>query len=301
MEKTLDERIAFVKSKTTQDLVSLALDYLQQAESLENSPTAETESTQEQIEDWYSQYYDIMYELHSRGTDAELDICLKFAKSPVAFERIVSADILGQLAYQDYEKYYDIAVIMLIQLLDDSDKGVLESAGIALGHRLKRDDFRAIDKLTQLAKHPNFLVRNGVVSALSGFEHPQAIQTMMTLCKDESDLVRDWATFSLGSQIELDTPEIRAVLHQQLDDKDSDVRGEAFIGLAERGDRSMLEKLKNELAGEFEGSYAIRASGLLGEPSLLPYLLELEKTAQDEMTSYHKGELADAIQACTKN
>lgn len=301
MGKSVEERLAFVKSKTTEELVVLALDYLRQAEILENSSIADSEETQEKIEELYSDYYFITQEMQTRGTDTELDICLRFADSPLAFERMLSADVLGQLAYQNKEKYYEIAVTTLIKLLDDGDDGVLNSASTALGHRLKQDDFRAVEKLCQLAKHPNFQVRNGVVFSLSGCEHSKAIQTMIALCKDESDLVRDWATFGLGSQIELDTPEIRAVLHHQLNDKDSNVRGEAFIGLAERGDITMLEKLKQELSREFEGSYTIRASAILGEPSLLPFLLQLEKTAQDEITAYHKSELEDAIQACSNS
>ncbi len=124
---------------------------------------------------------------------------------------------------------------------------------------------------------------------------------MIKLCDDNDVDVRDWATFAIGSQIETDTPKIRAVLKRKLHDDDFNVRGEALIGLAERQDNSILDNLKQELQGEFEGSYAIRASELLAEPSLLPYLQQLKETKSDEMTSYHKICLDDAIKACSNN
>lgn len=299
-EKTIEQRIAFTESKSTDELAELALQISQEIDELEKNADKNDEIIEEKIDELGSDYWIIVQELHKRGSDKEFELCKKLANSSIANERALSADILGQLAYQDKDKYYEFAVTTLIQLLNDTDEGVLNSAATSLGHRLKEDDFRAVGKLCALANHPDKFVRNGVVFGLSKSEHPKAIAALIQLFKDKSDLVRDWATFSLGSIITADTPEIREILHFQLDDEDFDVRGEAFVGLAERGDYSMLNKLKQELSGEFEGSYVFRASAMLGEPSLLPYLHRLQENFEHEMTSYHKGVLADAIEACTK-
>jgi len=56
------------------------------------------------------------------------------------------------------------------------------------------------------------------------------------LTNDPEALVRDWATFGLGVQGTVDTPEIRQSLHQRLDDDDEQTRHEAICSLARCGD-----------------------------------------------------------------
>ncbi len=293
------------KDTSTETLISRAIEFEEQWQKLDQiDKKLRTEQQAQQKEDFNNKYWDIIHELRTRGSDVELEFCKKLVKSANFIERIIGADILGSLAWQDKQKYYDYAMKTLIELLDDKHAHVISSACFSLGHRANSEDIQALPKLIALANHENHYVREGVTFALTTKEHPQAIETLIKLCDDVDVDVRDWATFAIGSQIEqieTDTPEIRAVLKRKLHDEDFNVRGEALIGLAERQDNSILDNVKQELQGEFEGSYAIRASELLADPSLLPYLIELKKTKSDEMTSYHKTCLDDAIKACSNN
>jgi HEAT repeat protein len=88
--------------------------------------------------------------------------------------------------------------------------------------------------------------------------------------------VRDWATFGLGTQIDTDTPEIREALHQRLNDPDADTRAEAMVGLARRKDLSALEPILEGLSGDEVDDLVIEAAAELGDPRLLPALVELK-------------------------
>jgi HEAT repeat protein len=95
------------------------------------------------------------------------------------------------------------------------------------------------------------------------------IETLIELTKDESDEVRNWATFSLGTQCKQDSPEIRAALLKRVDDTFEDARDEAIWGLAQRreslGLRLVLERLQAESWKSGDEDVAMDALGLFGE------------------------------------
>ncbi|MFB2538697.1 MULTISPECIES: HEAT repeat domain-containing protein [unclassified Acinetobacter] len=132
-----------------------------------------------------------------------------------------------------------------------------------------------------------------------GFERDDAIDAIIGLCQDESAYIRDWATFALGSQITTDNAKIRNALHQQLSDKDTNVRGEALVGLAERGDNSIEDALKHDLSLFPDTLYAIKASGILGLSSLLPYLQKLKENYANQLSDYDLDVIQDAIEQCS--
>ncbi len=73
------------------------------------------------------------------------------------------------------------------------------------------------------------------------------MHALIELSADSDFDVRNWATFGLGTLIDLDTPEIREALRQRLDEEDDELRGEAFVGLAKRGDTACIAPLLREL------------------------------------------------------
>jgi HEAT repeat protein len=84
-------------------------------------------------------------------------------------------------------------------------------------------------------------VRRAVVHGLMGHDDDRAVRALIALSGDDDAAVRDWATFSLGVQIERDAPELRDALAARLSDGDADTRDEAIRGLALRGDERAVE------------------------------------------------------------
>jgi HEAT repeat protein len=224
--------------------------------------------------------WEIVALLHRRGTRVELDAAVELCRSQCDVERILGADLLGQLGVPT-RTFPDEAIEVLLALIQrEEDEGVLQSVCVALGFT---PDARAIPELTRLASHPCEDVRHDVAYALGGIGDRIAIGTFIKLTTDSCASVRDWALFALGRQIDDDTPEIREALFQGLSDPDGDARGEAMYGLARRGDNRVIESLIAELNYESKGdcySYALEALDVVADPRLLPTLHRLKASSQ---------------------
>jgi HEAT repeat protein len=139
-------------------------------------------------------------------------------------------------------------------LLRDPDENVQTSAIYALGHH----SIASADDLRELARHPSAHVRRAVAFSLDPNE-PAAQPILIELMSDDDDDVRDWATFAIGSQTDTDSPQIRAALTQRLTDSEEEIRGEAMVGLACRGDLSIVDMVVAALeagGGELVGDAA---------------------------------------------
>jgi HEAT repeat protein len=121
----------------------------------------------------------------------------------------------------------------------------LLSAVHALGHI---GNPLAIPVITEHRLNPSADVRVAVACALGNFANdPHAADAHLALMQDADEDVRDWATFGLGVQGDLDSGEIRDALCERLTDLNRDVREEALAGLGKRKDRRALPVLISEL------------------------------------------------------
>jgi HEAT repeat protein len=230
-----------------------------------------------------------------RGGSEEFALGCEYCASTDAGDRRTGAYILGQLGWSD-RTFLEESVRILIPLLEDADDDVVYSAASALGHRA---DPSAIPALIRMAGHANSLVRFGVVMGLSGHEDPRAVDTLIILATDEDAAVRDWAVFGLGSQIEMDTPDIRAALIRALSDADSDARGEALVGLANRRDTAVVPALLKEWQDGEASLLSIEAAEVAADPRLSERLEQLSQTLPLEDRNYFATALENAIKACT--
>jgi hypothetical protein len=98
---------------------------------------------------------------------------------------------------------------------------------------------------------------------------------LIALSRDKDREVRDWATFQLGSQMELDNAEVRQALRDRLEDSDLDTRCEAFVGLARRGDEFAVAPLLQEHRGKAVATLMVEAAGTFGRAEFAPVLQEL--------------------------
>lgn len=233
--------------------------------------------------------------LHRLGGRNTFSQALALCSSKDAHERIVGAHVLAQLGSPD-KVFHEGAVATLMGMLArEREPEVLSAVATALGHR---HEPRAIEPLAQLKNHPAEDVRFGIVMGLMGHEEKLAVQTLIELSGDADADVRDWATFALGSQIELDTPAIREALAARLTDADGDTRGEAMVGLARRHDARMVAPLLADLEDGYTGSLLIEAATEIADPCLYPALIALQETWEGEKDNWLYLKLVEAIEKC---
>ncbi len=232
--------------------------------------------------------------LQRRGNREVLDRSLALTRSSSIEERSLGIDILGQLGIPA-RTFPDECVTRLVELLEQEfDPLILRDICIALGH-LK--DPRSIEPQLKFCLHPDWEVRYGVVSGLSGRDDERAILGLIKLSTDVCPEVRNWATFGLGTLIEVDTPAIREALYQRFlledsqDEETAEIYDEALAGLANRQDDRILPRLIAQLMSDDVDTFAIQAAEAMADDRLYPALLHLQTWCD---STY----LADALSAC---
>lgn len=229
--------------------------------------------------------------LHHRATREVFEQAKILCQSQNARERALGVDILGQLGIPD-RLFVDESLPILFSLLEkEQDTHVLSSIGVALGHIR---DVRAVNPLINIKNHPSEEVRFGVVFGLLGHTEKLAINALIELSSDEDEEVRNWATCGLGSLIDVDSNEIREALFNRISENNSEIRGEAFVGLAKRGDKRIVEPLLEELSLEEVGTLAIEAAREIKDSRLHLALIDLK-----DWWDVNVDLLDEAIQNCS--
>src|SRR5262249_36850135 len=127
-------------------------------------------------------------------------------------------------------------------------------------------------------------------------EHP-VVQGLLRAMQDPDEDVRDWATFTVGTQLDVDTPAVRAALVDRLDDDGADPAGEAAVGLARRHDQRVYPVLAAQLADPDIGNLYVEAAVELGDSGLLPQLEALKSAGWQDHDPI-PSTLDRAIAAC---
>jgi HEAT repeat protein len=193
--------------------------------------------------------------LRLRGTPEVFEAAKRYCQSenPKACARGLS--VLAQLGAgkPDAERpFIAESVSIAIGHLGDSDPVVVSSAAWALSHLGTEP---AVAALIALRGHPDPDVRQAVACCIELRRRPEAVPILIALMEDENAVVRDWATFAVGScefveagvWCYLDLPETRTALHRRLQDTCEDARREAIWGLAKRKDPLGLKLLLEHL------------------------------------------------------
>lgn len=189
-------------------------------------------------------YWDPVRILHCRADDCVMAAAAKLLSSEVSAERILAADILAQVAFGNEARRLEAADALGPAFEKETDCDVLDAMACAFGHI---GDERCVPCLVELSSHSDESLRHAVVLGLPGQDDPGAVSALIKLCSDPDDAVSDWATFGLGSQTEVDTPELRSALVARLHDMDHEARLEALVGPARRGDARIVPVLLKEL------------------------------------------------------
>ncbi|GAA1256953.1 hypothetical protein GCM10009665_54190 [Kitasatospora nipponensis] len=163
----------------------------------------------------------------------------------------------------------------------------------ALARAIERTyDPRAVPVLIALAGHRDAEVREVVAGSfagvLTGRPDGPDIHTLLALTRDTDPQVRNWATFTLGFQAEVDSPAIRAALWERTTDEFADAREEGIRGLARRHDPRAVPLLV-ELLDDPDGAVLLTfdAARIMGVPELLPALLAYDPDGTGVTAAVH--------------
>jgi HEAT repeat protein len=219
------------------------------------------------------EYWQCVGSLHRRPNREVFEGAAALCAGDSSIARVVCADVLAQLGEADSNDGRPFAadtIPILRALLIDGHDQVVASAVHALSHHRGAD----VPELRELACHASSDVRYAVAHALTGREEPEAVALLLQLMTDVVDAVRDWATFAIGTHCDADTRDIRGALSARLADSDDETRGEAMVGLARRGDTSVISMVADALEGADPGRLVFDAAEEI-----------LEHYPQDELIS----------------
>ncbi|MBA4150883.1 MAG: HEAT repeat domain-containing protein [Verrucomicrobia bacterium] len=198
-------------------------------------------------------YWDAVRVLRCRADQEVMNTAEEWLTGDEPAKRIVAADVLSQVSYGDEGQGEAAAHLLGKALETETDVEVIASLIYALGHTPHPP---SCECLLQFQNHPSEDLRHALAYALPQYEeNSAAIAALILLSGDADDEVRDWATFGLGSQIELDTVEIRDALGARLKDIDKETRYEAMVGLARRGDPAVIPAFLQAIESMAEGTW----------------------------------------------
>ncbi len=238
--------------------------------------------------------------LRNRPDEVVFDTCRTWALDARDGRRRAAADILAQLGVGvgHGSSFAGRTWGVLEPLIEDDCEFVISAALYACGH-LK---IGAPSKISRHAAHTSTAVRSSTVHALSGRDDPVSISRLIALSRDVDADIRNWATFGLGQQTDVDTSELRTALLERIGDTDdelaAEIRGEALIGLARRHDSRVLPHIEAEIARPFNGAWCIEAAATMPAPQYAALLIALKARLMPQDLSAFGRECDDAIAAC---
>jgi HEAT repeat protein len=232
--------------------------------------------------------------LQHRGSQEEFNAAKPLLNSSEPTEREVAVNIIGQLGWEKVA-FQQETVGLLIDRLHDQSVSVIAAAATALGYR---HDAKSLPYLLELKQHPSPDVRLGVVLGLSQYNKEEAAIGLIELSQDPDNDVRNWATFGLASQLTIDTPALREALFMRLEDNNSEIRGEALIGLAKRKDERATASIIRALNSPFDGIWPVEAAEWFTNPIFYPHLISLRKRIKGSVETRFIKAIDNAIRAC---
>jgi HEAT repeat protein len=237
----------------------------------------------EAIESWSTdrRYWDIVDTLVGLPLLETFGLSQQLCASDAASQRRLGAQLLAEMAVRGLRRHARIADDAVDELLlltsPDEDDSVLacavEAAGSLGGRSLRRAVLGNV-------RHPSPRVRVAVAVALpalvDGSPDRDVIRALIILTQDDVATVRDFATFSLGSQIDTDDAAVRDALRNRLDDPDESTGNEALIGLARRADPAAVTEIVHRLAAGPWREELFEAATELRDGALIPHLVAVQ-------------------------
>jgi hypothetical protein len=245
--------------------------------------------------------WDLVVELQRRGTREELELMRELFESGKEAAQRLACDVVAQLGHERRElgtyPFEADAAALLARGLRSPSTAVQQAAAMGTTH-VRWDSLH--EAVRELARSPDPEVRHAVASALGGRNDDASIDVLIQLSSDVDDDVRSWATFGLGTQCERSDPRVCDALAARLGDRHDETRGEAWVGLALRGDRRAVPGVLASLESARLQTLAIDAAQAYGDPLFLPALEAWQERCDEPEDRGFRVLLEEAIEACRR-
>jgi HEAT repeat protein len=224
-------------------------------------------------------YWDNVRELRKRPNNDVHSRAINLLNSSSEKEIIIGIDVLAQLGFNPRFKQKETIQAYYELLEKPQSPNVLFSLFFGISHNNEILTDLQIVRILEYKNHKHVDVRYALVQAISCLEHEEAIKATIELSSDKYSHIRDWATFNLGSQLELSNKEIKNALWERIDDKFEKVRMEAIAGLAKRKDKKIKKILIEELTKiDDHGSTILEAIEAFEDPDFIELIEKQIKT-----------------------
>jgi hypothetical protein len=234
------------------------------------------------------------------GVERVVDIAAEWVSRADAASRRAGLNLLGVLALDHAAAFPKLLAAVPITATDRR-VSVRRALAKALGTHA---DARVRPGLVQLMHDEDAEVRLLVAAGLpltcvdDEAGEREVAPLLQGMLEDEDDEVRDWATFALGVQMDIDTPEIRDALARMLNDDGGDTAGEAAVALARRRDPRTYDVLMTKLEDPNVGNLYVEAAAYLADGRLVLVLTVLKSQGWESNNEPRPYLLDEAIRAC---
>lgn len=230
------------------------------------------------------QAWEYIEALRKAGTQEVFDRSIELCSSDCANHRSLGVCVIAQfgvstgLTEKSFHEQIESQLAKMVET--ESDSVVISSLISAISFQ---NMTQTLPWILALSKHSDADLRWRVAWALPLEVKPEhelydeVIETLIRLSADEDSQVRDWATFTLGTQLDDASERVVEALLQRTKDRDFDTRSEAIMGLARRNEPRGLQPLTELLLSDHVGELAVEAAELYANTVLLIPLQKLKK------------------------
>ena len=234
------------------------------------------------------EYWSFISRLRKLPCNEVYEKAIEFIKSDNKKDKIIGIDVLQQLGFNPRFKQ-EQTVKLHFELLEVHKTDVVtESLLYGIGHNNENLSQLQIDNLTQLDEFVDDDINQAYISALSGINNIKAIRKLIQFTNSKNSDIRNWSTFGIGTQVEVDSEEIREALWKRVKDSNFETKSEAIYGLAKRKDYRIKSIIMSELKNESYGTLILESTVLLNDSDLRDQLKENLKTATKDETDWPK-------------
>lgn len=234
-------------------------------------------------------YWDAISELRKRPNKEVYDQAFKLANTENEKEKIIGIYVLAQLGFDPrFQQQKTVSLYFKLLEKEESPK-VIAAILSSISHNNENLTINQVSKLVKYKNHRFSDVRFQLTLAISCLEHKNAIETLIELSDDKDADIRNWATFGLGRQLEIDTQEIRTALWKRTNDTHFETKSEAIVGLANRKDTNVKDVIISALENGDYGTLLFEAILTLHDKGFLPFLNKNLKIAQKDEEDIANG------------